>query len=277
MVVEVTEENQWRGSGIFEAYQGLVQSITTESENETVQVLDITFGAIGAAAMTAKLVVDPIGTLLASGVGWLIEHVSFLREPLDALMGDPDEIQQNTEALKQQAKEVRAVADDHKRAMEGFDGWTGQSADAFRATMNKYGEELEALAETVEGTAKVAAVTGVLVVVLRDIVRDIIAEVIAQLIKGALIAAAAAAFTFGASIAGFIGFAVAKCVSVAADIASRIARLTAAFARQGSRLAKLGEGMGKLRTGFGRFEHVADVGEIGHEMAKAGDAYQNAP
>ncbi|SHG80233.1 WXG100 family type VII secretion target [Streptoalloteichus hindustanus] len=277
MVVEVTDENQWRGSGLFEAYHGLVQSITQDAESETVQVLDITFNAIGAAAMTVKFAVDPIGTLLAAGVGWLIEHVSFLREPLDALMGDPDEIQQNTEALKNQAKEVRAVADDHKRAMASFDGWTGQSADAFRATMNKYGEELDSLAETVEGTAKVAAVTGVLVVVLRDIVRDIIAEVIAQLIKGALIALAAAAFTFGASIAGFIGFAVGKCAAVAADIASRIARLTAAFGRQGGRLAKLGESMGKLRTGFERFDNVADVGEVGHEMAKAGDAYKNAP
>lgn len=274
MTIEVTSENQFKGAGIFEAYSGLATAINSESENETEQVLDMTFASIGAAASTIGLVIDPFGTLLTAGVGWLIEHVSFLREPLDMLMGDPDEIQAGVDALKRQAEEVRQVAEDHKAAMASFDGWTGQAADAFRDSMDRLGGELDSLAETVDTTAKVTAVTGVLVTTLRDIVRDIIAQLIAELIRGALIAAGAAFLTFGASIAGFIGYAIGRAAAVAAQIGARISRLIAAFARQGSRLAKLGDAMGDLSKNFLRFANVADVGGVGHEMAKAGGAYE---
>jgi uncharacterized protein YukE len=273
VTVEVTQDNQFRGAGIFEAYSGLVQSVGSDAESETERVLDITFGAIGAAASTVGLVLDPIGTLLTAGVGWLIEHVSFLREPLDMLMGDPDEIQRHVDGLKKEAEQVRQVADEHAQLLASFQGWTGQAGDAFRASMDKLGGELAALAETVDGTAKIAAVSGVLVVTLRDIVRDLIATLFAELIRGALIAAATAIPTFGGSIAAFVGYAAGRAAALGAQIASRIARLLAALGRQGTRLAKLGTAMADLAKNFGRLAPVADVAGVGHEVAKAGGAY----
>jgi hypothetical protein len=34
-------------------------------------------------------VANPLGSLVGAGIGWLIERISFLKEPLDDLAGDP--------------------------------------------------------------------------------------------------------------------------------------------------------------------------------------------
>lgn len=94
------------GAGVVESVAGLNQTINAESEGETEKVLDVTFASIDMAASVAATAVDPLGAVISAGVGWLFEHVSILREPLDALMGDPDEIQAHTESLKQCAEEV---------------------------------------------------------------------------------------------------------------------------------------------------------------------------
>ncbi|MCP2168720.1 WXG100 family type VII secretion target [Goodfellowiella coeruleoviolacea] len=274
MSLDITEENKFRGSGIVEAFTGLNQAISQDTESETEQVLNITFASIGAAGMTVAFAVDPFGTLLAAGIGWLIEHVSILREPLDQLMGDPDEIQAHTDGLKEYAAQIRAIADEHRAAVDEFQGWSGQAADAYRESMRQFADEVGQLADTTDTTAKIAAVNGVLVTTLRDIVRDMIAMLFAELIKGALVAAAAAVVTLGASIAGFIGYTVGRVAALGAQIGSRIAALLAAFGRQSGRLAQLSGEMGKLAKNFGRFATAGDVGGVGHEMAKAADAYK---
>ncbi|MFE9748649.1 WXG100 family type VII secretion target [Saccharothrix saharensis] len=262
--------DQWTGAGIFESYASFVKTIEGDAQSETERVLDITFGAIDVVASTVALVVDPIGTLLAAGIGWLIEHVSFLREPLDMLMGDRDAIQAHIEQVKADAKAIRDQAELHKTAMAQFTGWEGKAGEAFKQSMDRLGGELDSLAEVVDGTARVTAVTGTLIIILRDIVRDLIAGLLAQLVKGALIAAAAAVFTLGASIVGFIGYAVGAATALAVQIGARIAKLIAALGRQAARLGKLGGSMGTLGQNFSRF---GDAGGIVHEGVKAGGGY----
>ena len=52
----------------------------------------------------------PFDALLQAGLGWLVEHVAFLREPLDALAGDPDAVLAQARHWDQVAGELRAAA-----------------------------------------------------------------------------------------------------------------------------------------------------------------------
>jgi uncharacterized protein YukE len=267
--MEITEENKFKGSLFISAYADLIDSVGKDAETETEQVLDITFAAIGAASSTAMLAIDPFGTLLGSGIGWLIEHVSFLKEPLDQLMGDPDEIKANVEATKATAAEMRVLAETHRNTLAQPQGWTGQSSEAFKANMDTLGQELDALANAVEKKAKIVAISGVLVSVLRDIVRDLIAQLLGTLLAGAIAAAATAFFTFGASIVAFVGVAVGKAVALGVNIASRIAKLVAAMTRQMGRIKNLDEITENVGKGWKRFENAADVAEVSYESWKA--------
>ncbi|WP_211304809.1 WXG100 family type VII secretion target [Umezawaea tangerina] len=267
--MEITEENKFKGSMFISAFDELIDSVGKDAESETEKVLDITFAAIGAASSLAMLAMDPFGTLLGAGIGWLIEHVSFLKEPLDQLMGDPDEINANVEATKKTAVDMRTLAETHRNTLAQPQGWTGQSSEAFKSNMESLGGELDSLANAVEKKAKIVAICGVLVSVLRDIVRDLISQLLGSLLAGAIAAAAAAFFTFGASIVGFVGFAVGKAVALGVNIASRIAKLVGAISRQMGRIKNLDEITEQVGKGWKRFENVADVAEVSYESWKA--------
>ncbi|WP_439659016.1 hypothetical protein ACSHWB_42660 [Lentzea sp. HUAS TT2] len=267
--MKITEENKLKGSLFIEAYGSLIDGISKDAESETEKALDITFNAIGAASATVMFAIDPLGSIIGAGVGWLIEHVSFLRDALNQLMGNPEEIQANVEANKARAAELRVLAEDHKSGLATFDGWTGASSERFKASMDNMSHELDDLANAVESKAKIVAIMGMLVTVLRDIVRDLIAQLIGSLIAGALIAAAMMIPTFGTSIAVFGGFAVGKAVALGVNIASRVARVVAALGRQMKRIGDLDDIMKKVSKGWERFENSADVAEITYEGYKA--------
>lgn len=267
--MNITEENKLKGSLFIEAYGSLIDGISKDAESETEKALDITFNAIGAASATVMLAVDPLGTLIGAGIGWLIEHVSFLRDALNQVMGNPEEIKANVDANKAKAVELRQLAEDHKSGLATFDGWTGASSERFKTSMDGMSQELDDLANAVESKAKIVAIMGMLVTVLRDIVRDMIAQLLGSLIGGAIAAAAAMIPTFGASIPIFIGFAVGKAVALGVNIASRVARVVAALGRQMKRIGDLDDIMAKISKGWSRFENGADVAEIAYEGYKA--------
>lgn len=250
------------GAGIFDNYNSLVQSIQDDSRSEGEKVCGVAVDAASAITDTVSFAMDPLAGIVSAGVGWLLEHVQFLREPLDALMGNPDEIQQNVDQLKTQAANVAQLADQHKQDQQAVkDSWSGQAGDAFHSSMDRLGGELASLGKLVEGSASVVGMSGALVTTLRGMVRDLIADLVSELVEGALVAAASAVFTFGASIAGFIGFAVGRAAALAAKIASQVAKLVAGLVRQGGRLGQLGNSMSDLTKGLDRFSQAADAGQ----------------
>jgi uncharacterized protein YukE len=263
--------DDWSGTGIFEAYHGMITSIGDGSASEADYVLGVAFDSIGALSSTVAAALDPLAAVAASGVGWLLDHISFLRKPLDLLLGDKAAIQANVDATSDLAARLRQLSDDHRREMGATDGWTGMSSETFKASMDKMGEELDALAEAVRTKAKVVAVTGTLVVILRDIIRDAIAQFIGTLISGAIQAAAWLLPSFGTSIPIFIGKAVGRATALGVSIAAKVVKLVAALGRNSARVGQLSDVMSKIGKGWERFENVADVSEVAYESKKATD------
>lgn len=268
--------DSWAGTGVFEAYHGMISSIGDDSASEADHVLGVAFDSIGALSSTVATVLDPLAALIGSGVGWLLEHISFLRKPLDYLMGDKAAIQANVDATSNLAAKLRQLSDDHRAELGATGGWTGMSAEKFTASMDKMGQELDALADAVRTKAKVVAVTGTLVVILRDIVRDAVAQFIGTLISGAIQAVALLIPTFGASVPIFIGKAVSRAAALGASIAAKVAKLVAALGRNSARIGQLSGVMSKIGKGWERFENVADVTEVGYESKKAADRVDEA-
>lgn len=259
----------WAGTGVFEAYHGMITSIGDDSASEADHVLGVAFDSIGALSASVAAALDPLAAVFASGVGWLFEHIAFLRKPLDYLLGDKAAIQANVDATSNLAAQLRKLSDDHRAELGATDGWTGMSAEKFRASMDKMGQELDALADAVRTKAKVVAVTGTLVVILRDIVRDAIAQFVGTLLSGAVQAMALLIPTFGASVPIFIGKAVARAAALGASIAAKIAKLVAALGRNSARVGQLSDVMSKIGKGWERFENAADASEVAYESKKA--------
>ncbi|MFI6095732.1 hypothetical protein ACIA8G_09275 [Lentzea sp. NPDC051213] len=228
------------GAGMVDTVAGLTKAVH-DKNNGAIAAFSVGLGfdVVGAA-------LNPLGAVIGAGVGWLIDHIFFLREPLDLLMGDNIAIRQETAKIAEEAKKYDEFATIHVAALKKLDGWAGEAADKFRQMMLQVGKELEALGGALEAAGKIMGTMGACVTATRSLVRDIIAMVIGNLIGGALTAAGLAPFTFGASIVAFIGVAVATATQAVGRIMSHITKLKGFLTGAAKSTDDLGEALAKM-------------------------------
>jgi len=239
------------GAGFFDSAFSLKKAVDDGDS------LSIGLASAGMAIEVLGMVVDPIGSLLTAGIGWLIEHIVIFRWPLDFLLGDPKGIEAAKTAIYKEGAEVREWAKDHAAATTKFmEKWDGEAADTFRADMEGVAAQIEALAGYIEFAGKQMGIAGAVIGAVRGIVRDIIAMTLAGILKAAIVAVALAPVTFGGSIIAAItsimttvGVAIAKIAKQIADVAKKLAEMIKILAKtRGSadEVVKLTLGGGKI-------------------------------
>lgn len=216
---------------------------------------DFTMDGIALGLDALGFMANPLGALASAGVGMLIEHLDFLREPLDDLAGDPGAITQLALTWGEDVKsEVARVADDVQRAArEQTASWEGEAADAYRKMADNLSEHVRSLEGAASGVAEGIQGSGALVATVRGIIRDLIADVVGEILVAAAAAIASSWFTLGGSIGAFIGWAVARGAATAGKIAGKISKLLTKLANILSRFSNLRgavQALGKLAQKF---------------------------
>ncbi|QYN20409.1 WXG100 family type VII secretion target [Amycolatopsis sp. DSM 110486] len=205
----------------------------------------VTEGIAGAglALDVLGLAIDPLGTVFAAGIGWLIEHVTPFRVPLDMLMGDPDGITVATNAIGNEKDKVDGWSQDLKNDLGALmDSWSGDAADKFKENTDGLAEGLTALGNSLESAKKTMSICGAVIGAIRGIIRDFIASVLGGILAGAIAAVAAMPFTFGSSIGIFLGTVVATVAIAMGKIATQIAKLTKQLSSAAKGIKDLGKG-----------------------------------
>ncbi len=184
----------------------------------------VAMGAVGTALDALSMAMDPFGSILAAGVGWLLEHVGPLSDALDALTGDADQIKSQAETWSNAAKELGAIGTDLSGMVEAdLQSWTGDAADQYRGRTKDMVDVLTAAQKGCEGASSGVKTAGEVVAAVRTLVRDIIAELIGHLISWAL----QVLFTLGIGLTWVVPqvvTAVAKTASKIADITTKLVK-----------------------------------------------------
>lgn len=243
------------GAGFFDTAFGLKKAVASGDS------LSIGMASVGMAVDILGMVLDPLGSLLTAGIGWLIEHLVIFRWPLDVLMGDPKGIEAAKNAIWDEGKKVKELSEQHKTATgEVMKSWTGQAADQFRTDMEGVAAQIDALSDYVNFAGKQMAIAGGLIGTVRGIVRDIIAMTLAGIVKAAIIAVALAPVTFGGSIVAAItstiievGVAIGKIGTKIADLAKKLAEMIKLLAKTRGAAddvvkAAVGGNLGKIKV-----------------------------
>jgi hypothetical protein len=171
----------YEGAGIFESASGLVDGMVHKDW----------LGAGGNAVATGLsligAVMDPLQAVFAAGVGWLMEHVSFLREPLDKLMGDPKAIEGHAKTWSNIEQRIYDATDFFlDEVNRSTAAWAAQSAEAYRRRARAHAESIQAMGKIADGMSKATTIVGAMVGIVRNTLRDIIAEVIGACISKAI-------------------------------------------------------------------------------------------
>ncbi|AXB41696.1 RHS repeat-associated core domain-containing protein [Amycolatopsis albispora] len=199
-------------------------------------------GAAGAALDALGMAMDPFGSILAAGVGWLMEHVGPLSDALDALTGNPDEIKAHSETWKNVGTELSSIsADLAKMIEEDTASWIGPAGDAYRTRGADTATLISGAQSAAEGASSGIGTAGEVVGAVRSLVRDIIAELVGHLISWAL----QVLFTLGIGLAWVVPQVVAAVAKTAAKIADITKKLVDAIRKLSPLLKKLTDSFGE--------------------------------
>ncbi|WP_106185551.1 hypothetical protein [Umezawaea tangerina] len=236
------------GAGLTDAVADVVK--TVGDDNSTY------ISAFGAAhaPVAPDTATNPLGDLHGAGVGWLVDHVDFLREPLDLLMGDDNAVRSEAEKISGDADKYEDIANAHLDALRKLEGWTGTTADAFKTSMSQVGHELQAIGLAMKGAADIMSTMGTTVTAFRALVRTQVIKVVDDLITGAHLAAGLAPSTHGASIVSFVGIAVTAARETLAQILRDITNLNALLTANKSAATHLNTALLKIGADGGRFD-----------------------
>lgn len=160
----------WEGAGIV---SGIADVAAADD------ALSAGAAGLGLAVDALDFVSDPVGELASAGFGWFIEHVWFLREPLDALAGDPAAITAAAAGWTEAARLLRAEAAD----LGPVPGWTGTAATRYTEAEAWLADRLEEAAAQSVATADRIVASGVAVGTVRALVRDAIADFLAAALQ----------------------------------------------------------------------------------------------
>ena len=185
LVAEVKEsETVWSGSRLLEDGVDLKEAFESNSW--------VAGGLATAATVadTAAAVMDPLGEALSAGIGWIIEHLSPLKDWLNELAGDSDAVAAAASTwtnigtkLSSCATDLEAVCSSRLAGQESLAVATFKTLQAGSASHLRMTGQL---AGAISGGLTVASV---IVRVVHDMVRDAIADVIGKLTSKAAIMA----------------------------------------------------------------------------------------
>ncbi|MBY8847936.1 hypothetical protein [Saccharothrix longispora] len=165
---------------------------------------------------TLGVALDPFEALGAAGVGWLVEHVRFLRAPLDWLEGDGERIKEVVARWRQASLDLDRLARDRR--------------DEVRA---------EAASRTCAAVADHVSTAGTVTAAVRGMVRDLVVTFAREAVRNAAVALASAEASGGASVAAFTAWAVGRAADVLERITAHVLNLLRAVARILGRLEEL--------------------------------------
>ncbi|OLR93845.1 WXG100 family type VII secretion target [Actinokineospora bangkokensis] len=206
-----------------------------------------------------SLVMNPLGEVVKAGVGWLMEHIDFIREPLEVLTGDPAHIEAIAKTWENVAQRIDDMADEYRDAMPLTACWSGDAASGYGRVANGYIAALGQVAAQARDAADGVKVAGVVVATERAIVFDLIATFISDVITRALLALASSWFTCGASVAVFATSVVADAAQLVAKLQKRLGKLlqsiqgfVAKYRVLGDRSADAARSLGRASNELGR-------------------------
>ena len=222
------------GTFLLEDGEALVQAIN--DKDWVAGGLAVLGGAFDAAAAAS----DPIGTLIAMGLGWVLDHVQPFNTWLEQLTGDADQVKAHAATWKNVQKHLQATAE----AMVSYvttdlADMNGRTITAYQGAAGDITRVINAAGTWAGAIGTALEITAFIVQFVHDFVRDAISEVVGSILSYAaeLIATVGLAWpivaeqiaTRIASLIGQVGRNVKNLVTSARNLVKKLTDLKSLF------------------------------------------------
>ena len=222
------------GTFLLEDGEALVQAIN--DKDWVAGGLAVLGGAFDAAAAAS----DPIGTLIAMGLGWVLDHVQPFNTWLEQLTGDADQVKAHAATWKNVHKHLQATAETMaSHVTTDLADMNGRTITAYQGAAGDITRVINAAGTWAGAIGTALEVTAFIVQFVHDFVRDAISEVVGSILSYAaeLIATVGLAWpivaeqiaTRIASLIGQVGRNVKNLVTSARNLVKKLTDLKTLF------------------------------------------------
>ncbi|VEI17915.1 Uncharacterised protein [Actinomyces viscosus] len=250
-------ENIWTGSRLLEDGADLKEAFESNSW------VSGGLATASTVADTAAAVMDPPGEALSAGVGWLIEHLSPLKDWLNELTGDSDAVTAAASTWTNIGTELSLCADDLDRVCSSrLAGQESVAVAAFKSLQAGSAAHLRMTGQLAGAISGGLTVASVIVRMVHDLVRDAIADVVGKL---------ASKVTIGVLTAGLAApWAVSSAVTEVSSWATRLSKEVTDVVTSSKNLKLLLEKAKKLFSWVAeKFKSKAKDGKSADEATEA--------
>lgn len=174
---------------------------------------------------TAALIVDPLGTLIANGLGWVLDHIEPLKGWMNDFTGDAGEVAAFAQTWRNVGTRMHESGDALALATKDLESMSGATIDAYLAYTGDAIKQLNATGDWANAIGQGMEIASYLVQIVHDLVRD----AISQIVGTAISVAAEMALTVGLATPAAIGQITTKVSSLATKVGRSVDRLLNAF------------------------------------------------
>jgi hypothetical protein len=200
------------GAGLLDSGSQLVSAI--ESGNW----LEGTMAGVGVALDTAATVVDPLGSLIGAGLGWLIDHLEPLKGWFNDFTGDAGEVAAFAQTWGNIQAQLQSSGEELARIVGDVDALAGEAMDAYRRFQAESAEHLSAAASWAGAMSTGLQIASTIVQVVHDLVRDVLSQLVGSIISWA----AEAIFTLGLATPVIVGQVTTRVASLSAKVGKTV-------------------------------------------------------
>ncbi|WP_150955148.1 ADP-ribosyltransferase domain-containing protein [Microbacterium testaceum] len=226
---------------------------------------------------TVATAIDPLGSLIAAGLGWLIDHFEPIKGWFNDLTGDAGAVAGFSQTWTNVQTQLDSTADYLDRVVTDLDDMAGEAIEAYRRFQTDAAAHIRASGQWAGAMATGLQIASTIVQVVHDLVRDILS----QLVGSAISWATEAVVTVGIATPWIISQVSSRVASWTAKISGKLTGLLRSCGKLGDLLSELRALMSRGEEMFRRVPrrateaptpHLRDSAESRNPGSHADDA-----
>ena len=216
LVVAPEDRNALTGTGLLDSGVSLCTALAEKDW------LDAALSGVAVGFDVVATVSDPLGSLLAAGIGWIIDHLQPIKGWFDDLTGNPEEVIAFAGTWLNVSYSLGVARFDLERDADTKMGdMTGPGVRAYRSQVSEEIAKLDLLRSASQGVSMGLEAAGMIVGFVHGLIRDALST-----IAGAILSyVAELVFTLGAATPLVIHQASTRVSALAAEIGPKITGL----------------------------------------------------
>lgn len=194
--------------------------------------VDAALSGVSTTLDAAATVADPLGSLLAAGIGWAIDHLNPIKDWFDDVTGNPEAVAAKGESWGNIAAGMDPLAESWQSSLDSLIGWmSGDAISSYKAQADARIETLRQLKGSSESAQEALVVVGAIVSFVHSFLRDVLSSLV-----GAILSWVAQTVL---SLGTLIPWVVAQIGTRIASVVAKCSRYISALTTSGTKLASL--------------------------------------